>query len=360
MSCKVKVLIAALCALLLMPLTTGAAWAQKRVALVIGNSTYQNVARLPNPLKDATAVAEMFKKTGFDWVKTRQDLGNLEFKRALREFMDAASDADVAVVYYAGHGIQVRDMNYMIPVDARLASEIDAEDEAVSLDRIVMALEPAKRLRLVILDACRDNPFGRTMKRRVAMRGLAGGLAQMEPTLGETLIAYAAKAGSTAEDGEGQNSPFATALVKHLAVPGLDIRLAFGRIRDEVLKATANKQEPFVYGSIGGEVVSIVPAPSQPKAAPVGDVQRDFDLVERIGTTKAWEAFLSSQKEGLYADLARAQLAKLSDPAAAADTGRATTPASVEPVMPPGPSGPSSEERRVWERIRDSGDRTKL
>ena len=360
MSCKVKVLIAALCALLLMPLTTGAAWAQKRVALVIGNSTYQNVARLPNPLKDATAVAEMFKKTGFNWVKTRQDLGNLEFKRALREFMDAASDADVAVVYYAGHGIQVRDMNYMIPVDARLASEIDAEDEAVSLDRIVMALEPAKRLRLVILDACRDNPFGRTMKRRVAMRGLAGGLAQMEPTLGETLIAYAAKAGSTAEDGDGENSPFAAALVKHLAVPGLDIRLAFGQVRDEVLKRTGNRQEPFVYGSLGGETISLVSAPAQPRAQALNTAKGEYELVERIGTKKAWEAFLSSQKEGLYADLARAQLAKLSDPAAAADTGRATTPASVEPVMPPGPSGPSSEERRVWERIRDSGDRTKL
>ncbi|MFL4971958.1 MAG: caspase family protein [Xanthobacteraceae bacterium] len=362
MSSRFAALIAVVGALLLMPLTTSAAWAQKRVALIIGNGAYQSVAKLPNPIKDATAIAEMFKKAGFEWVKIRQDLGNLEFKRALREFMDAATDADVAVVYYAGHGIQVRDMNYMIPVDAKLATEIDAEDEAVSLDRIVMALEPAKRLRLVILDACRDNPFARSMKRRVAMRAVTGGLAKMEPTLGETLIAYAAKAGSTAEDGDSENSPFAAALLKNLTVPGLDIRLAFGRVRDDVLKRTGNRQEPFVYGSLGGEAIALVPAPAQPKVEALNDVKGDYALVERIGTKKAWEVFLSSHKEGLYADLARAQLAKLteaeSQPAARAE--RATQVASVEPTTPPKPSEQPSEERRVWDRIRDSGDRAKL
>src|SRR5215216_7548885 len=259
MSRRVIAAVAALAGLVLLPLSSGTALAQKRVALVIGNGAYQNVAKLPNPIKDANAVAAMFKKAGFDWVKMRQDVGNLEFKRALREFNDAAQDADVAVVYYAGHGIQVRDMNYMIPVDAKLATEVDAEDEAVSLERIVMALEPAKRLRLVILDACRDNPFARTMKRRVATRAIGGGLAMMEPMSSDTLIAYAAKAGSIAEDGGGENSPFAAALVKHLSVPGLDIRLAFGRVRDDVLKRSRTRQEPFIYGSLGGESISLVP-----------------------------------------------------------------------------------------------------
>src|SRR5215208_3941153 len=348
MSSRFAALIAVVGALLLMPLTTSAAWAQKRVALIIGNGAYQSVAKLPNPIKDATAIAEMFKKAGFEWVKIRQDLGNLEFKRALREFMDAATDADVAVVYYAGHGIQVRDMNYMIPVDAKLATEIDAEDEAVSLDRIVMALEPAKRLRLVILDACRDNPFARSMKRRVAMRAVTGGLAKMEPTLGETLIAYAAKAGSTAEDGDSENSPFAAALIKHLAVPGLDIRLAFGRVRDEVLKRTGNRQEPFVYGSLGGEAIALVPASAQPKVAAASeakvegaskarvaeasDVKADYELAERIGTKKAWESFLNSHKEGLYAGFARAQLAKLNE---AAVHGQARPDIAQQPALPP-------------------------
>jgi len=210
------------------------ATAAKRVALVIGNGAYQHVAALTHPIKDATAIAAMFKNAGFDWVKMRQDVGNLEFKRALREFDDAAQDADIAVVYYAGHGIRIKDMNYMIPVDAKLASEIDAENEAVSLDRIVIALEPAKRLRLVILDACRDNPFARTMRRRGAIPEASGGLndpprtgssavnsglAKMEPTLGGTLIVYAAKAGSTAEDGAGQNSPFAAARLRLNARP---------------------------------------------------------------------------------------------------------------------------------------------
>src|SRR5215218_3501519 len=283
MSSRFAALIAVVGALLLMPLTTSAAWAQKRVALVIGNGAYQSVAKLPNPIKDATAIAEMFKKAGFEWVKVRQDLGNLEFKRALREFMDAAQDADVAVVYCAGHGIQVRDMNYMIPVDAKLATEVDAEDEAVSLERIVMALEPAKRLRLLILDACRDNPFARTMKRRVAVRAMGGGLAKMEPMLSDTLIAYAAKAGSTAEDGDGENSPFAAALVKHLSVPGLDIRLAFGRVRDEVLRRTRNKQEPFIYGSLGGESISLVPAASQEREA----AQRRDEEANRLKAEEA-------------------------------------------------------------------------
>src|SRR5262245_5723806 len=359
----------------LLPFTTGTAWADRRVALVIGNSAYENVANLPNPIKDATTVADMFKKAGFDWVKMRQDVGNLDFKRALREFVDAAQDADVAVVYYAGHGIQVREMNYMIPVDAKLATEIDAEDETVSLDRIITALEPAKRLRLIILDACRDNPFARMMKRRVAVRAApTGGLGKMEPMLGDTLIAYAAKAGSTAEDGDGDNSPFAAALVKHLSVPGLDIRLAFGRVRDDVLKRTGNRQEPFVYGSLGGESISLVPAPAQPKAEVLNDVRGDYELVERIGTKKAWEVFLASHKEGLYAELARAQLAKLNEaeqqvaaaapavppPAPTPGSGSTRVALAVDPEPTPKPIGPSSEERRAWDRIKDSADRFKF
>jgi hypothetical protein len=356
---------AAIWALILLAFSADGALAQapKRVALVIGNGAYQNVAKLTNPHKDATAIANLFKKAGFDWVQMRQDVGNLDFKRALREFMDAATDADIAVVYYAGHGIQVRDMNYMIPVDAKLATEIDAEDEAVSLDRIVAALEPAKRLRLVILDACRDNPFQRMMRRRVTMRAApSGGLAKMEPTLGDTLIAYAAKAGSTAEDGDGAaNSPFAAALLKHLAEPGLDIRLAFGRVRDEVLKLTHNKQEPFVYGSLGGSNIALIPAPAGPKAAPLADVKGDYELVERIGTKKAWEVFLSTHKTGLYADLARAQLSKLvqAEGKGASDAAKMQL-AAVEPARRPEPAAPSSEERRAWDRLKDSGDRTAI
>ena len=319
MPTKFPALIAAVASFLFLPVSAGAAPGQERVALVIGNGAYQSVAPLPNPINDAAAIAQMFKEAGFSSVTMKRDLGVLEFKRALRDFFYATRDADVAVVYYAGHGMQVGDTSYMIPVDARLATEIDVQDEAVSLDRIVATLQPAKRLRLVILDACRNNPFVSRMKMSFASRSIERGLARIEPE-NNSLVAYAAKSGQIAEDGTGTHSPFTAALLKHLAEPGLDIRLALGRVRDDVLKSTSNKQEPFVYGSLGGDSVSLVPQAAEPSHEKLSDVKADikltdvkgdYELVERIGTQKAWEAFLSSHGEGLYADLARAQLAKL-------------------------------------------------
>ena len=237
------------------------AFAEKRVALVLGNSAYQNVAPLANPVNDSARIAATLKDAGFDVVDSRRDLPAAETRRALRDFADRARDADIAVVYYAGHGIEVDGGNYLIPVDARLERDTDIYDEGLSLDRILIAIEPAKKLRLVILDACRDNPFARTMKRTVASRAIGQGLAKVEPTSPNVLIAYSAKAGSTAADGDGKNSPFTAALSHHLTKPGLDVRRAFGFVRDEVLKTTGNKQEPFVYGSLGGEDVPLVPAP---------------------------------------------------------------------------------------------------
>src|SRR5438477_5615174 len=146
------------------------AFAEKRVALVLGNSAYQNVARLANPVNDGAKIAVTLKDAGFDVVDSRHDLPAAETKRALRDFADRARDADIAVVYYAGHGIEVNGSNYLIPVDARLERDTDIYDETLSLDRILIAIEPAKKLRLVILDACPDNPFSKRMKRTVASR----------------------------------------------------------------------------------------------------------------------------------------------------------------------------------------------
>ena len=134
--------------------------------------------------------------------------------------------------------------------------------------------------------------------RRIAMRGISSGLGKVEPTSTDTLVAYAAKAGSTAEDGDGQHSPFTTALLDNLTVPGLDVRLAFGRVRDEVLKITNRRQEPFVYGSLGGGNISLVPAPEKPKPADTSKVQADYDLVAQIGTAKAWDVFLATYRQG--------------------------------------------------------------
>jgi uncharacterized caspase-like protein len=307
---------AAISGALLAALPADPALAQRRVALVIGNAAYQNVATLPNTLNDANAIAQLFRKAGFYIVDARQDLGVVEFKRAIRDFVAIARGAETAVMYFAGHGIEVAGTNYLIPVDAKLATDYDAEDEAVSLDRIILALEPARRLRLVILDACRDNPFTRKMQRTVAVRAVNAGLGKVEPMSTDTLVAYAAKAGSVSYDGFGSNSPFTTALLKYLAEPGLDIRIAFGRVRDEVLKITGSKQEPFVYGSLGGTTIALVPGPEAKKAdvpavASEVDVRRAYELAAQVGSKEAWQSFINRHPTGFYAELARLQLEKL-------------------------------------------------
>ncbi len=297
------------------------AWAEKRVALVLGNAAYQNVAKLPNPVNDGAVIAATLRKAGFDVVDSRQDLPAAETRRTLRDFADRARDADIAVVYYAGHGIEVDGANYLIPVDAKLERDTDVYDEALSLDRVLLAIEPAKKLRLVILDACRDNPFSKNMKRTVATRAIGQGLAKVEPNSPNMLIAYSAKAGSTAADGDGTNSPFTVALSKHLTTPGLDVRRAFGFVRDEVLKTTSNRQEPFVYGSLGGEDLPLVPAPTRaapatPAPSPQAEARRDYELALQIGNKSAMNAFLAQYPDGFYASLAKLQLEKFAAEAA--------------------------------------------
>ncbi|SDJ22700.1 MULTISPECIES: caspase family protein [Bradyrhizobium] len=292
----------------------GPVHAEKRVALVIGNSAYENVSRLGNPANDAAAMTTTLQQAGFDVVESRHNLKISEMRRAFRDFADKARDADVAVVYYAGHGIEVDGTNYLIPVDAALERDLDVYDEALPLDRILVTIEPARQLRLVILDACRDNPFSKTMKRTLASRAIGRGLAKVEPTSPNTLIAFASKAGSTASDGDSKNSPFTSALVKHITTPGLDLRKAFGYVRDDVLRNTGNKQEPYVYGSLGGDDVPLVPAkPTTLAPAPSNqaDMRRDYELAERVGTRDVWTAFLAQYPEGLYASLAKGQLNKI-------------------------------------------------
>jgi uncharacterized caspase-like protein len=299
-----------------------AAVAEKRVALIIGNSTYKSVTPLPNPARDAVSVADMFKKAGFDVVESKLNLSNADMRRAIREFTSTARNADIAVVYYAGHGIEFDGVNYLIPVDAQLATDVDVEDETVSLDRIIRMLDPVKRLRLVMLDACRENPFARKMTRTVASRSVGRGLAQVEVTSTDTLVAFAAKAGMTAADGDGDHSPFTTAVLDNLTTPGLDLRIAFGKVRDEVMKNTDRKQEPFVYGSIGGATVALVPKKEEPVAkslapapAPASSaadtLARDYEFAERVGTREAWESFLSAHSTGFFANLARAAINKI-------------------------------------------------
>ena len=233
--------------------------AEKHVALIVGNASYAHIAGLPNVRNDAAAMAALFKAAKFESIEVAQNLGVAELRRALKAFARNAVDADVAVLYYAGHGIEVGQTNYLIPVDARLATDFDVEDETVPLDRVLQAMEPAKRLRLVLLDACRENPFLKSMKRTAATRSVGRGLSRVEPATANTLIAFATKPNAVAADGKGPNSPFTAALVKHLLTPGLDLRIALGKVRDAVMASTGGRQEPYVTSSLGGEVVSIIP-----------------------------------------------------------------------------------------------------
>jgi uncharacterized caspase-like protein len=271
----------------------------KHVALVIGNGKYENVAHLQNTVNDAISVSDMFRSLGYT-VITRTNIGISAFNNALRAFHDEAVNADIAVVYYAGHGIEVAGTNYLFGTDARVENESDLKREAVPFDAIIAATEGAKRLRLLILDACRDNPFvsaanpneharSLAVTERESLESIAGtgpesttvtkpaadattkspqtkekGLVRVEVP-SNTLIAYAAKAGSFAEDGDSEHSPFALAIIKNLTTPDLDVRIALGRVRDEVFKSTAGHQEPFIYGSLGGDMVSLAPTLSTAK-----------------------------------------------------------------------------------------------
>jgi len=346
--------------------------AERRVALVVGIGAYEAVPRLPNAVGDATAIADMFRKIGFDVVTTRTDVGNLAFKRAIRDFEDEAATADVAVVYYAGHGIEVGDQNYIVPTDAKLVNERDIEDEAVTIDRLITVLEPAKSLRLLILDACRNNPFVGKMKRRVVTRAISPGLGVVEPTTSNTLIAYAAKARTVANDGGGEHSPFTQALLNNIAIPGLDIRIALGKVRDEVLRATGGQQEPYVYGSLGGSTMALVPVPQQPAPETVllremeQRAKDDFDVVKGLNSKEAYEAFLKNYKDGLYADLARVQLARLettgslsmNDAGSSGMGGPARSKPEMAPLPPPVQAipQPSAAEQKAWNTLKGSTD----
>jgi uncharacterized caspase-like protein len=185
-------------------------------------------------------------------------------------------------------------------------------------------------------------------ERKMANRAVTAGLGKVEPTSTDTLIAYAAKAGSTADDGDGLHSPFTAAVLKNLTVPGLDVRLAFGRVRDEVLKTTGNRQEPFVYGSLGGSNIALVPAPAVAQEASPNEVKTDYELVQQIGSKRAWEVFLGTHPKGFYADLAREQIERLN-----------TQPqlASLPPAPEPTPNRePLSKEALEWDRLKDGTD----
>jgi hypothetical protein len=303
-------------------LAAAPASAESRVALVIGNSAYAHGGRLTNPANDATAVAQSLRKVGFT-VVLQTDLGKNDLEAALKSFTRASAGADIALVYFAGHGVEKGGTNYLIPVDATLASDADIDFEAVPLDLVMHAVSGATKLKIVVLDACRNNPFRDAMRRSAGTRGIGQGLAKPpDPEEGDMLVAYAAEAGSTAEDGTGANSPFATALARHLGDPGVDIRIMFGRIRDDVRAATGMRQEPAVYESLGGEQFFMAPGGAESKgtraaqnpAAPPDAKTMDLTFWQSVAGSNdpaQLKAYLDQYPNGAFVALAKAKITAL-------------------------------------------------
>lgn len=285
--------------------TTSMAQSEKRFALIIGNNDYRHVSQLSNPRNDANDMAASLERLGFT-VRRVTDGTYEDMRRALIDFNRAARGAQMAIIYFAGHGIEVGGENWLIPVDAELKIDADVEHESVGLKALMVSVATASHLGLVILDACRNNPFDTRMQRTIRTRSVTRGLAAVEPT-GNVLVAFAAKEGTTAADGTGRNSPFTGSLIRHLETPGLEINFLFRNVRDDVVRVTNREQQPFVYGSLSKDAIYLKP----PVVDPIAEMRRDFELAAQSGTKPAWNSFLEAYPKGLYSGLARAALAEI-------------------------------------------------
>ncbi len=311
--------------------------APRKVALIIANGDYANAGHLANPANDGRLVAESARRAGFDTVTLAPNLTLAAFQRALRDFRNQAAGAQVAMVYYAGHGIEGSGKNWLIPVDASLGSDLDLPYEAIDLDRVMEALSGAQ-VRMVVLDACRNNPFGRSW--RSTSRAVTRGLASVEAD--DVLVIYAAAPGQTASDGSGGNSPFATSLARRLDQPDVPIQLLGGLVRDDVLASTGGAQRPFVSASITGTPVYLVArsanaaqsnsvAATQPAPPPVTVDASTLDALAWQGAVGAnsadsYREYKRQFPAGRFATLADQNIARLTQPAPASPRPAYTPP----------------------------------
>src|SRR5215470_3289355 len=210
----------------------GCAYAQNRVALIVGNGNYQNVPPLPTTLNDASDIEQSFERLGFATTKLFNASYD-DFRRVIRRFDEHAQNAEVAVIYFGGHGLEMGGENWLLPVDSELRTDLDVAQEAIGLDSLMQSVRRASVLGVVILDASRSNPFAARMQRTTQTRAVSRGLARVEPTQ-NVLVAYASQDGTTNEDRGGRNSPYAAALLKYLESPGVDVNFMFRRVRDDV------------------------------------------------------------------------------------------------------------------------------
>ncbi len=330
----------------------------RRVALLVANGAYLHAGSLKNPVSDASLVASALKRVGFQIVDADPNLGIGPFRDALRRFRSNAVGAQVALIYYAGHGIEARGKNWLIPTDAMLQQDADLDYEAIDLDLVLSATEGAD-MRVVVLDACRNNPFGHAWKR--TQRAVGQGLAPID--VDDVLVIYSAAPGQTASDGHGANSPFAEALAQRLTQPGLPIQLLGGLVRDDVLRATGSQQRPFISASITGEPFMLAPGAAGPVSRAAAAVAADDQgSVETVFWQSAsagndislLRAYLNRYPNGSFVELARARIAAIEHPAPAArsvaDRG-AAEPARMDP---------RAMELAFWNSVSASNDAAQL
>ena len=265
---------------------------EKRIALVIGNSSYKYVTKLRNPVHDAKSISGMLQSLHFD-VLSGYDLDRLSLEQLIRNFAKKLENADVGFVFYAGHAVQINLQNYIIPVNANIHNELELKTSAVPLDIIMTALKRLIGLRIIILDACRNNPLKHSWSSEVTSRSIPmkRGLAIINFSE-DILIGYSTNDNSVALDGDGNHSPYTQALLNHLSTPGLDVRLMLGRVRDEVMKNTSNKQKPFTYGSLGGREWAFKPIikptdKNLPKAPVKIDIAPHYRIIRKSSGDKA-------------------------------------------------------------------------
>ncbi len=348
---------------LLASIVSAPAFAEKRVALVIGNSAYRNVGRLDNPANDAKLLSDTLRALGFTLVGggAQLDLDKPAFDRTVQAFGAALAGADVGLFYYAGHGVQVRGENYLIPVDANPTKEADVDFQMLDTNLVLRQMEGAgTRLNIVILDACRNNPFGgRSLAVGRArdtendrMRDTAGGLAQMQAPEG-TLISFATQPGSVAQDGADGNSPYARALADTIRKPGLGIFDAFNQIGLQVKRATKGVQQPWVSSSpIDGAFYFVPPggAVSAPVAAGPAADEIAWGYLKSTTDVRALRQFADEFPQGSHKSEAEARISALEQEAARLDAERRRMAALTPPATAAAPAlavpvGPLAPER---------------
>lgn len=293
-----------------------------RVALVIGNAAYKNVPELANPRNDASDMTARLKALDFE-VVTGSDLDLRGVRQKINEFVDKLGTAEVALFYYAGHGLQVNGTNYLVPVDASLKSSLDLEFEAVPIQLVLSAMEDKVETNVLFLDACRDNPLARTLARSLGKRSssIGRGLARLGAGRG-TLISFATQPGNVALDGNTRNSPFTSALVKHLGTPGDSLTDSMIRVRNEVIKTTKGRQVPWEHSSLTGRVVlkskpkeiapPVAKAPANPGEHADITVELAFwDAVKSADSAVYFQTYLARYPGGLFADIAKLKIAEI-------------------------------------------------